>query len=117
MPMRSGRDRLVRKNRRTRVVNKRTEYFDVYIGRGSSFGNKYIIGKDGTRKECIEKYRIWFYKRLKKPRFKRAVEALRGKRIGCTCKPLACHGDIIVEWLERQENEAKITVFFGEKGE
>lgn len=105
-----------KKRRKTIVVNRKVDYEDVYIGRGSSFGNPFIEGKDGTRKEVIEKYRVWFYKRLKKPRFKRAVEALRGKRLGCYCKPeKPCHGDIIVEWLERAENEDKISIFFGDK--
>jgi len=101
-----------KKRRKTIVVNRKVDYEDVYIGRGSPFGNKYIIGKDGNRQECIEKYKVWFYKRLKKPRFKRAVEALRGRRLGCSCKPKACHGDIIVEYLERQENEDSVAVFF-----
>ena len=28
------------------------------------------------------------------------LEPLRGKRLACWCKPLPCHGDIIVEMLE-----------------
>ena len=28
----------------------------VYIGRGSQFGNPFVRGVDGTRKEVIEKY-------------------------------------------------------------
>jgi hypothetical protein len=31
------------------VVNKYKEPFDIYIGRGSIWGNPYVIGKDGTR--------------------------------------------------------------------
>jgi len=84
----------------TTVVNKRKEYFDVYIGRGSLFGNGYIIGPDGTREEVIQKYREWFFRRLRSERFRKAVEKLRGKKLGCFCKPLACHGDVIVEYLE-----------------
>jgi hypothetical protein len=84
----------------TRVVNKKAEKWDVYIGRGSAFGNPYIIGKDGTREEVIEKYRLWFAKKLNNHRFARAVQELRGKRLGCFCKPAACHGDVIVEYLE-----------------
>ena len=29
-----------------------------------------------------------------------SLEPLRGKVLGCYCKPLACHGDVIVELLE-----------------
>jgi len=84
----------------TRVMNRKWQAFDVYIGRGSLFGNPYYIGKDGTRSEVIEKYRAWFKRKVANERgFKDALESLRGKRLGCYCKPLACHGDVIVEYL------------------
>lgn len=31
----------------------------VYIGRPSKWGNPFAIGKDGTREEVVEKYRIY----------------------------------------------------------
>ena len=95
------------KSRRTRVVNKNNEWYDVYIGRGSVFGNPYEIGPDGTRAEVIEKYRIWFEKKIKKPRFRKQVLKLRGKRLGCYCAPRACHGDVIVEWIDESKTEVK----------
>lgn len=72
----------------------------VYIGRGSQFGNPFRIGKDGNRAEVIEKYKKYFYNKLNNIQFKQAVHRLQGKKLGCFCKPLACHGDIIVEYLE-----------------
>ena len=44
-----------------RVLNKRTGTHDgaIYIGRGSKWGNPFVIGKDGTRAEVIEKYGQW----------------------------------------------------------
>ena len=94
-----------KKNKKTEVVNKYHEEFDVYIGRGSAFGNKYPINESigDTRKVVIEKYKKWFYKRLENGRFKKEVLKLKGKRLACFCKPLACHGDIIVEYLEKNE--------------
>lgn len=84
----------------TRVVNKYKEPFDVYIGRPSIFGNPYKIGK-ATREEVVLAYSIYFDMRINKDeKFRKAVEALRGKRLGCYCKPLPCHGDVIVDWLE-----------------
>jgi hypothetical protein len=40
-----------------RVLNKRTDTHDgaVYIGRGSKWGNPFVIGRDGTRAEVIAK--------------------------------------------------------------
>ena len=32
--------------------------------------------------------------------FQRYVNSLKGKRLGCHCKPLPCHLDIVVTYLE-----------------
>lgn len=85
----------------TTVVNLKKEDYDVYIGRGSPFGNPFRAGIDGTRSEVIEMYRIWLRGKLKDPEFLRLFLELYGRRIGCFCKPKACHGDVIVEELER----------------
>ena len=79
----------------TRVVNKRVDNFDVYIGRGSPWGNPYIIGQDGTRSEVIAAYREWI---LSQPELvAKARKELTGKVLGCFCKPAPCHGDVLVE--------------------
>lgn len=84
-----------------KVVNKSKEQYDVYIGRGTPFGNPYVIGRDGTREEVIAKYKAYFYDRIKHDKnFLRQVMALKNKVLGCHCKPLACHGDVIKEFLE-----------------
>ena len=81
-----------------RVVNKRKEPFDVYIGRGSKWGNPFRIDEDGNRKEVIEKYR----KRLLKSPLLRNLHELDGKTLGCFCKPGACHGDVLVEEIAKR---------------
>ena len=35
----------------------------VYIGRGSKWGNPFVIGADGTREEVIAQYRDWILTR------------------------------------------------------
>lgn len=82
---------------KTKVVNKYKEPYDIYIGRGSKWGNPFEIGKDGTREEVIEKYRTYL---LNKPELLKALPELRGKTLGCFCKPKPCHGDILVEILD-----------------
>jgi hypothetical protein len=89
----------------TKVINIRTnpnwrKDGAVYIGRGSKWGNAYRIGNDGTRVEVIKKYREWFYGWLEDERFVAEVLELKGKTLACYCKPLACHGDIIAEFLD-----------------
>lgn len=77
------------------VVHCKRDRFDVYIGRPSKWGNPFVIGKDGTRNEVIEKYRSWL---LSQPQLiKDAREQLRGKVLGCWCSPSACHGDVLSE--------------------
>lgn len=71
------------------------EKFDIYIGRGGSkWGNPFLIGKDGTRSEVIEKYRVWIQTQ---PELMEDIKSLRGKVLGCHCKPLGCHGDVLAE--------------------
>ena len=79
----------------TTVVNIKTRAeYDVYIGRGSKWGNPFRIGPDGTREEVIEKYRQMI---LKRPDLLSALGELKDKALGCYCKPLACHGDVLAE--------------------
>ena len=86
----------------TKVVNKYKEKYDIYIGRPSVFGNPFSIGKDGDRKEVIDKFREYFLQRIiEDTEFKKEVLKLKGKTLGCYCKPQDCHGDIIAEYLER----------------
>ncbi len=88
----------------TTIVNKykyKGEY--VYIGRGSPYGNPFKIGVDGNREEVLEKYRVYFYDRIARDsEFKMMVERLRGKTLGCFCKPQLCHGDVIKEYLDNE---------------
>jgi hypothetical protein len=100
------------RNKTTCVVNRHKGPYDVYIGRGSKFGNLFEIGKDGDRTEVIEKFKIYFYRKLKKERYRKIVESLRGKRLGCSCRPddgfrgrVLCHGQIIVAYLEKIKPE------------
>lgn len=51
-----------------------------------------------TRSDTLTIYRGWLAGVLgDQPDF---LEPLRGKRLACWCKPLPCHGDVIVELLE-----------------
>lgn len=86
----------------TTVVHLKKEPYDVYIGRPGPLGNPFMIGRDGTRAEVIQAYREYFKRRISEdPEFRATVEALRGKKLGCFCKPMACHGDVIAEYLDK----------------
>ncbi|MFS1290229.1 DUF4326 domain-containing protein [Pseudomonas piscis] len=86
----------------TIVVNRdRGAAYDVYIGRGTIWGNPYQMGIDGNREEVIQKFQHDFDKGLLKASadFDNNINPLRGKLIACHCKPAACHGDVIAEYL------------------
>lgn len=79
------------------VVNCRKESYDVYIGRPSKWGNPFVIGKDGSRKQVIELYREYI---MNNRTLMEALPELKGKRLGCFCSPKACHGDVLKELVE-----------------
>lgn len=91
----------------TTVANVRHEEYDVYIGRagrghpGSDWANPFRIGDVGpdgqplTREQVLVSYRRYAEARLRQdPAW---LDPLRGKVLGCWCKPRACHGDILAE--------------------
>ena len=90
----------------TKVVNKRVEPFDVYIGRGSKWGNPFVMRNEADRARVIETYRKFLWQEIKAGRIsKDELLALDGKRLGCFCAPKPCHGDVIVaaiEWSKQQ---------------
>lgn len=93
----------------TRVINIKieTEYQSgkstpnyEYIGRGSYWGNPYSMYEEGDdREEVIRKYKYDFDYEKFPNKEKSEVFKLAGKRLGCFCKPQACHGDVLADFL------------------
>lgn len=73
----------------------------VYIGRGSVYGNPYVIGKHGTREEVIAKFRKDLEACLDDPETQEALLALDGKDLVCFCAPKPCHGDVLIDAVKR----------------
>lgn len=80
----------------TEVVNKKSSSFDVYIGRGSKWGNPFTLNSESTRDVVIAKYETYARKRFTK----KDLEELVGKKLGCFCKPKKCHGDVLIKLLK-----------------
>lgn len=90
------------------VVHVNKEHYDVLIDRTTIWGNPYshkentlAIYKVKTRKESIEKYREYI---LNNPELLAKLPELKGKVLGCWCKPLPCHGDVLIELLNQRVN-------------
>jgi len=98
----------------TRVVNikKETKYAIIksspeyeYIGRGSYWGNPYSMFAEGdSREEVIRKFRYDFEHEKFAKKEKSEVFRLAGKRLGCFCKPDACHGDVLADFLNEWDD-------------
>ena len=84
---------------KTRIVHCKKEPFDVYIGRPSMWGNPFKIGIDGSRQEVIQKYKEMII--VNAELIKQIPLELKGKTLGCWCKPYPCHGDVLAELADK----------------
>jgi hypothetical protein len=85
----------------TKVVHCKKAKYDVYIGRPSIWGNPFshLLGtlakfQATSRDDAVAKYREWI---LTQPELLAKIPELKGKTLGCWCKPKSCHGDILAE--------------------
>ena len=81
-----------------KVLNKRVDKISsdaVYIGRPSIAGNPFVIGRDGSRLEVIQKYREYLKEH---PEIIDWIKSnCKGKDVVCWCSPSPCHGDVVLE--------------------
>ena len=94
----------------------------LYIGRANNklnlkcsvLANPYILDKDGTREEVIEKYRLWLNKQVNERNkiYDYLVNLAQIHKspdefeLVCDCSPKPCHGDIIIRalnWIIKQQ--------------
>ena len=87
----------------------------VYIGRtnarvkgavGSQWGNTFSVQEFG-RAGCIEKFKKYL---TAEEKLLKDLAGLKGKILGCWCKPEACHGDVILEFLLKVEAEGEAMI-------
>lgn len=86
----------------------------IYIGRGSMWGNPFVIGKDGDRDEVCEKYSEYLKKGIRSGEVSLSLLAsLHGKDLVCFCSPLRCHGHTLekaAKWayeIEKKQREGE----------
>jgi len=94
------------------LVNIKTGVkYDIYIGRGSIWGNPYshlaVSAAEfqvQTREEAIQCYRSYI---LGRPDLLSQLDTLYGKILGCWCVPKLCHGQVLIELLWKKLNSRK----------
>lgn len=98
---------------RIQVVNRHHGITGEYIGRGTPLGNRHEIDpkKGWDRKTVIELFQVELVQKLVKRDPVVLNEMVRLKKLSqtqqvnlvCSCKPQACHGDVIKAALELME--------------
>lgn len=101
-------------DQKTKVCHCKLDEYDVYIGRGSIWGNPFSH-REGTkaefvvnsRDEAIAKYKEWI---MEQEDLLAQIVFLKGKRLGCYCKvpqdpDRPCHGDILADLADNPPEE------------
>lgn len=103
-----------------RVVHVKQDAYDVWVARGSIWGNPFKIGSGeaSARGDVIEKYKEWIVRGDGRHLLGRLGE-LEGKTLGCFCvpkggvtehDPLVCHGQVLlklVAWRGKKIEERR----------
>jgi sorbitol-specific phosphotransferase system component IIBC len=69
---------------------------EVYIGRGSKWGNPFRINTNSNREKVINEYSLYITAG-EGMHLLNDLHELRGKTLVCFCKPHKCHGDVLAE--------------------
>ena len=93
-----------------KVVNIKYSAYDVYIGRGSKWGNPFRINKTTSREDVIQKYEE--YLRNNSHLMQSLIE-LKDKILGCHCYPKQCHGDVLIKLYGENHGEHSSTKYMG----
>lgn len=81
------------------ILNKHRDKIpigSVYIGRGSPWGNPFVIGKDGTRDQVCDEYPLYLWNQIRTGNITmQQLADLHNKDLVCFCAPCRCHGETI----------------------
>lgn len=96
------------KQTKSTVVHCKKEPYDIYIGRGSIWGNPFTHKplnstkakvQVESREEAILEFEKWLLNSDDKEAqlMRENLYQLKGKVLGCWCAPKACHGDVLAK--------------------
>lgn len=89
----------------------------VYIGRGTIFGNPFVLRDERDREEVCDQHLDYFIERIENdPLFVQELEKLAAQylrdgylRLGCHCAPRLCHGNVLashIAYLAKRQQES-----------
>lgn len=70
----------------------------IYVGRGSPWGNPFVIGEHGDRNEVVDRYCAWLNERMDEgdPVVLTGLAGFREETsLVCSCAPARCHAECI----------------------
>lgn len=107
-------------NSKTKVVKYPQEECDVYIGRPTPWGNPWSSKPTNlaevvcSKQEAVDNYRKWLngedfvtFEQEKRNWILDNIKSLEGKRLGCWCESKPCHGDVLVDLIEKNNKPDK----------
>lgn len=75
-----------------------------YPPKDSIWANPYKISENMPREKVLVMYKLYIEEKLQKnPNLITELLKLKGKKLGCWCKPECCHGDILVEMIKKYD--------------
>lgn len=96
-----------------KVVHCKKRPYDIYIGRGSIWGNPFTHRplhltkakvQVASREEAIKRFEDWILNSNDKEAkiMRDNLHLLKEKTLGCWCSPKPCHGDILVKLANKE---------------
>ena len=69
----------------------------VLVDRRTKWGNRFVIGRDGTREQVVARYRAELWRRIRAGDVSlEELAALDGKWLACHCVPKRpCHAEVL----------------------
>jgi len=68
----------------------------VLVDRRTKWGNRFRIGRDGTREQVIARYRADLWGRIRTGEITlEELAELDGMQLACWCDPQPCHGHVL----------------------
>lgn len=73
----------------------------LYIGRGSVWGNPFVVGRHGTRTQVIDMYETRLKGLIDSGEVSlESLASLHNQPLLCYCYPNRCHGDVLVKYAK-----------------
>jgi hypothetical protein len=91
-----------------KVVNIKKSDYDVLIMRPTKWGNPFKTGIHGNLDKVLELYENYL---INNKDLMDSLHELKGKRLGCCCKPNPCHGDILKKHVDNLFGSSEDSLF------